>query len=137
LHNHLLDVDGLEEGWEEGALSPWELPYLGNHNAHDQGYHFALQQLLLPEQFAQFDASGMGAGTDREERTDDADGDEYHGSPQLTYPRGHQGVRVVRALDFEWFRGRLVEHFDILFKRHEIKWPKRNRTEETTVEEEH
>ena len=38
-----------------------------------------------------------------------------------------EGVRVVKDLTLEYFRGRLVEHFDILFQKKQIVWPKRNK----------
>ena len=34
-------------------------------------------------------------------------------------------VRVVRNLSLNFFRSRLVEHFNIMFRRRELKWPKR------------
>ena len=36
---------------------------------------------------------------------------------------GFDGVRVVRNLSLTYFRGRLVEHFDIKFKEGKVKWP--------------
>jgi hypothetical protein len=129
IHNMLIEVDGLEEGWEAGALSPWETE-LGNHNPHDSDRNFALHRLMNPADFATLDRSGMGQGNDRNTTHTDDDADDavvHHGR---TYPRGSEGVRVVRELDFEYFRGRLVEHFDILFKRQEVSWPARHRQEE-------
>jgi hypothetical protein len=34
-------------------------------------------------------------------------------------------VCMVRHLSLNYFRGRLVEHFDILFQRHQVQWPAR------------
>ena len=34
-------------------------------------------------------------------------------------------VRVVNKLGLGYFRSRLVEHFDIVWKRHEVRWPSR------------
>jgi hypothetical protein len=36
-----------------------------------------------------------------------------------------KGVRVVRLLSQKFFRDRLVEHFDIMYQRDKIQWPKR------------
>ena len=36
------------------------------------------------------------------------------------------GTRVVRLLPFEFFRRKLIEHFEILFERRKIVWPRRN-----------
>jgi len=36
------------------------------------------------------------------------------------------GSRVVRKMQLELFRAKLVEHFDKDFKRHRVEWPTRN-----------
>jgi len=36
-------------------------------------------------------------------------------------------VRIVRQLSFNYFRERLIEHFNILFKSKKIVWPTRNK----------
>ena len=35
------------------------------------------------------------------------------------------GVRIVSDLSLNFFCGQLIEHFDILFERHQIQWPSR------------
>jgi hypothetical protein len=138
LHNMLLEVDGMEEGWDDGALSPWETE-LGNHNPHDR--NFALHRLMNPADFATLDRSGMGVGTDRNTSPPTGDDDEENPVQEetpvhkgRTYRRGDQRKRVVRLLDFDYFRSRLVEHFDILFQRQEIQWPSRCRSSEPIVD---
>jgi hypothetical protein len=42
-------------------------------------------------------------------------------NPTTTVP----GPGIVRRLPFEYFRGRLVEHFDILYNQRKIAWPSR------------
>ena len=46
----------------------------------------------------------------------------------VTFCPGDERVRAVRDLDFEYFRGRLVEHFDILYGKGLIVWPARHGT---------
>jgi hypothetical protein len=53
-----------------------------------------------------FDASGMGVENDV--------------NPE------QKRIRAVRKLSLQFFRSKLVEHFDILFKQNQIKWPSRN-----------
>jgi hypothetical protein len=130
LHNYLIDVDGLEEGWEDGAQLPWALPDLAQHNPAAPGFrNFAIDRLLSDQQFAAFDPSGMGRGTDsmaQTAQTEEEKEEETINNRGLTFPRGHLGVRVVRDCAFTFFRSRLVEHFDILFKKHLVVWPSRH-----------
>jgi hypothetical protein len=119
LHNMLLEIDGLEEGWENGVSSSWE-GELGQHDASVS----ALARLLTPEQFATHDHSGMGVGTDAPDQDEENVNASHKG---LSYSAGDtQQVRVVRDLDFNFFRGRLVEHFDIMFQEGTVQWPARN-----------
>jgi len=36
-----------------------------------------------------------------------------------------ESVRVVRNLSLNYFRKKLIEHFNILFQHHELVWPSR------------
>ena len=36
-----------------------------------------------------------------------------------------ESVRVVRNLGLNYFHEKLIEHFNILFQRHELVWPSR------------
>jgi len=38
---------------------------------------------------------------------------------------GRADVKIVRHLTLNNFRGRLIEHFDIMFKRNQLVWPQR------------
>jgi hypothetical protein len=99
---------------------------LGQHtNPTERHCHFALSRLLSPEDFVRYDQSGMGTGTDRVAHQAEHDEDAFYTHAGRTYHPGDGQVGVVRDLDFEFFRGRLVEHFDILFKQQKIVWPAR------------
>ena len=68
----------------------------------------------------------MGVGNDAPEEYD-ADENVNASHKGLSYSAGDtQQVRVVRDLDFEYFRGRLVAHFDIMFEEGTLQWPVRN-----------
>jgi len=53
----------------------------------------------------------------REEEEDDGEEEEEEAE-----------VRVVNKLSQKYFRDRLVEHFNIMFRRGELRWPKRRGT---------
>jgi hypothetical protein len=48
-------------------------------------------------------------------------------------PIGAPGARIVRKLSQDYFRTRLVEYFDILFKKNRIQWPSRTGLAELTT----
>ena len=124
LHNRLLDIDGLDQKWENGVRSNWE-GNLGHHEHLDTLSHvsFAIQRtnVLCPDA-RNFDSSGMGAG-------DDGNGGDL--TDNYVPPAAIDdnlttvdGVRVVRHLSLNFFRSKLVEHFDIRWQQHDIEWPK-------------
>ena len=67
----------------------------------------------------------MGIGNDRQVLNDkDREEDEPHNSI-LDDDDDHSGVREVRKLPQEYFRRKLIKHFDIKWKRNSIIWPGR------------
>ena len=62
----------------------------------------------------------------KEDDTDDINL-EFMSTNEEPIPPAEAGqVRIVRKLTNDQFRGRLVEHFDILYKKNQIKWPRRH-----------
>ena len=59
LHNMLLEVDGLADGWENGVASEWEM-----EADCTQDLPFALRRLITPGTNRNFDISGFGSGND-------------------------------------------------------------------------
>jgi len=127
MHNLLLEVDGLDEKWEDGVISSWQ----GDLGNPDGTRHIpeAIRRLLTPSQARNYNTSGMGVGSEgmRTARagrqngdTDDDDGDESMVETNL------DRHVVVGSLSMRSFRKRLITHFNIAFKRCEVKWPKRN-----------
>ena len=108
---------------------------MANHEHNHRFHHFSLERLLSPQQFATYGPTGMGPGTDFVEAN--GKDNDLHPTGGKTHRCGDQAVCLVREFDFEWFRGRLVEHFDILFKRGEIWWPTRKKQAEPMVGAEH
>jgi hypothetical protein len=156
LHNLLLDVDGLDDQWENGVPSDWE-GELGDHDDIDVLHQFPLQRLNNPELGRGYDISGMGHGFDRVEDDENED-DEYVDAMEeivddinvidefedaavqgdFEYDNNHildnnnEKCISIRKLSLQTFRSKLVTHFDIAYKKGEIIWPKRNRRTEIT-----
>jgi len=129
LHNLLLEVDGSDEKQEDSAMSLWQ----GDLREHDPDgtRHIpeAIRRLLMPLQARNCDTSGMGACSDgvrtaragrQNGNADDDDGDESTVETDL------DGCNAVGSLLMCSFGKRLITHFNIAFKRQEVKWPKRN-----------
>ena len=139
MHNWLLEVDGLHEKWEEGELSPWEGEELGQFETADlHAIPQSIRQRLSTAEFQAYDSSRFGRATSCSVSEDnDADNDDTKELflPPATLEQPLPGpvageVRIVRNLTHTQFRACLVKHFNILFQRNEIKWPRRLRTRE-------
>jgi hypothetical protein len=139
LHNWLLHEDGLDSAWEDGVQSDWE-GQLGLHNVQDVEYHIpdAVQRLMSRREMQHFDVSGMGFGSDvrheqsHQRRRHNA-GVETQRSLRDDADEA-ESVRVVKDLSLEFFRSKLIRHFDIAFQRNEIQWPgKRNRIQQVHI----
>ena len=121
-HNLLLEVDGLSENWE-GQLGVFDI------SDFTTGLPFALRRLTNPLVMRQYDSSGMGPGMneiiddDAEEESVDDD-ISNHSNLQNNPSTVDDGVNKVHELSQEAFQKRLIEHFDILFKKNKIKWPR-------------
>mmetsp|Transcript_5700 Transcript_5700/g.16054 ORF Transcript_5700/g.16054 Transcript_5700/m.16054 type:complete len:324 (-) Transcript_5700:26-997(-) len=129
LHNLLIDVDGLEEGWYNNnsihQQSEW-LGVLGNHDPESFGLApDNIRRLFNTErEFTLYDSSGMGARNDMGEEV--VTGSAGRPASGKTFDVGDLSIRKVRELDFTFFRERLVEHFDICFQNGWLCWPECN-----------
>jgi len=119
-HNMLLEVDGLDDKWEDGHISSWQ-GELGEHDG-DGTRHIpqAIRRLLTPSQARNCDTSGMGSGSDRVRSDSPADDNND------TVETDVEGRIVVGSMSLRTFRQKLVTHFNIAFKKREVQWPKRN-----------
>ena len=130
LHNMLLEVDGLSEGWEDGTPSEWN-GELGRHELHDVlgNVPDAITRLMSPSAVRAFDCATLNPRQQLptapivEIANNDSDNlsEQENEYEQL-------GASVVKNLSLKYFRAKLVEHFEIAFERNEIVWPgSRNR----------
>jgi hypothetical protein len=135
LHNWLLEIDGLDDEWERGVASEWQ-GSLGQHHLNDPltADFFALHRLAGLTSPVGGDANydlgstGYGKGADS---LPDADANSL---PNADSDREEaRTIRRVWKLSLPFFRRKLIEHFDILWRQHKIEWPVRNRVE-TSVE---
>jgi len=148
----LLEVDGLDEPWNgiKVPTSSWEGD-LGDLEEDDVPQ--ALHWILSPSEIRTYDTSSIGnvnrnatsaitrGETDKDSDADDDNGDDGLGNEFIGDDdeedgehgdaakggdgeyEGKEKVRIVRKLSLQFFRSKLVEHFDIKFKRGEIVWP--------------
>lgn len=125
MHNMMVELDGLDASnallGEEGQFSAEEI---------DDVMPIALQRLYSPGELRTLDTSGVGRGTDHT-TGDDEDGDNVDDVPEDMRSEEEQilgctdadGYRRVRFLSLKLFRKKLIEHFDIEFKRNGLQWP--------------
>ena len=146
LHNWLLEIDGLNDRWENGVGFPsdWQgeigdLNLDGSADEQDGDIDVALpaaiQRLRHPLARNYEDVSGMGKGDDREPSQplvyQQQDSDCYYTDLSTTSEeeeensrqQDHCRVKKVCELDLQFFRSKLIRHFDIAFTRNEIVWP--------------
>jgi Plant transposon protein len=105
LHNIFLDDDGLNDAWEQGAQSEWE----GELGEQEDG----------------LDYSGIGLGNDVV--IDNEDQTEVDIDPNEATVIDGVHVTRVRNCSHKCFKQKLINHFEILYEKKEVKWPKRNR----------
>ena len=127
LHNMLLEVDGNDIEWDghEGEF---------DFDEHADTLPFALQRLSSPGEVRNYDSSGMGPGvvTEKEEESISDEQplvDNFYQTDQVSFNH----INDVCFLTADIFQQKLIEHFDILFRKHKIVWPKRKHCKETPI----
>ena len=118
LNNMLLERDGFTVDWD-GEM--------GLFDFHEDSDHipFAMRRLKSPSLRRDYDTSGMGpapideAYFDEEEVTE---GCVIDNTP-INNDISTDGINDVHLLTSDFFWTKLIEHFDIQFKRNKVKWP--------------
>lgn len=124
LHNWLLEIDGLDKPWDGvNVTSEWESEFGG---LEEIDAPMAMRNLLSPAQIREYDTSTIGGVTHDDEDYDDED---------VADAVTDEGVINVRSLSLDYFRSKLIEHFDIKFKQGEIVWPRSRGQEPRGVNE--
>ena len=119
LHNLLLEEDGLSVDWF-GEIG------LFDYDEDSDKIPFAMRRLQNPSLRRNYDSSGMGpgdidiAGPDNEAPVE---GTVFHNTSVQGDVRIDE-VNDVHLLTSDFFREKLIEHFDIQFKHNKIRWPR-------------
>ena len=136
LHNFLLEEDGLDGEW--GATRYHLDVEESSHDKDDVRAFFGTKFWSTSEKaiaaIATHDSSGMGPGSDKhdkggEDDESDEDDDDDSGSGVQQPIVDTDGCIRVHSLTLESFRNRLINHFDILWRRNQILWPTQTGTE--------
>jgi hypothetical protein len=131
LHNKLLDIDGLDERWEQGVQSIWSTTY-DNDNGDDDDMmddndadNELDVPLIVPDAILRLQnpASERQYGVSNEQLECDHNG--LHQTPAPAGATITDGIVEVRKLGLLDFRRRLVVHFSIALERNEVQWPQR------------
>ena len=111
LHNILFLIDGHYKNWESGACCNWEI-INDNYEKRNQG-KVAKNHLNNPS---------VGHRENKTVQDNDCNLNAYEVN----------NAQIVRKMPIEIFQVKLIEHFDMRFKRNAIKWPSRCKTKSTT-----
>ena len=131
LHNWLLEIDGLAKGWEHGVKSCWE-----TEPDDPRDIPFAIKRLRAPGKKREIqmqlrDLSGMGHGTDVERSsTDEVEEERLVENEEQVNAIKENGKIPIRSLSLEYFRKKLITHFNIAYKKKEVQWPRRLKKDE-------
>jgi hypothetical protein len=129
LHNMLLEVDGLHVRWEHGVRSDWE-GELGDNNGDEiqRLGPLAIQRLNHPESFGsrahERECALPRTFVENRPVTNEEDDAMSDCSDGRGLREDENGVIFINSLSYSDFRNRLVEHFDILWRRNRIVWPR-------------
>ena len=107
----LLNIDGLDQPWD-GIRMP-KSDYEGRFGELEfEDMPLSMQRLYSPDEVRAYDTSVLAQRSMR--LIDNISGNDD----------GVDGIREVGKLSLNYFRQRLIEHFDIKFKAGEIIWPR-------------
>lgn len=109
LHNWLLNIDGLDANWNEGAISFYQGPD-GNHDRFDVDAH-------APGRLPDYDPTHMGQA-----------GAFQFQSDLTTQPPPPLPIMNVHTMPLSGFRNNLIDHFSRKWHQNEIRWPSRSGT---------
>ena len=134
LHNKLLDIDGLDERWEQGVQSIWSTTYDNDDGDNDDmmdsntGTELDIPA-IVPDAILRLQnpASERRYGVSDERLEFDHDRSQQSPAETATTvaTTTDDDIVEVRKLSLSDFRRRLVVHFSIALERNEVQWPQR------------
>jgi len=137
LHNFLLDADGVDMPWEGEHKCDYEDNDFEDYNP--QSIPNAVHELYRDYgHLNMIDLSSAGANdmfiheNFVTENSHDNDSNDEDPIGQFTDTDEHDftSIRHVNSLSLDFFRSKLVEHFNILFEQNKLSWPKAIRREQ-------
>jgi hypothetical protein len=109
MHNWLLEVDGLDDEWEQGKSSIWQ-GELGEFEEDDDAtqHAFALRRLRTGSSFRNYDLSGMGVANDVRTRSNGQSGMGLHARNSLfvsSFPNLIYEIQIAfnKSMSFYFF----------------------------------
>ena len=126
LHNFMLQVDGMSVE-QDGNVGLFDI------DESDGNVPFAIRRLQTGSEQRNYDSSGMGPGfiDDDDYNADNDDNmaqiecdDDFF--QNITDEIDKNEINNVNQLSSNLMRDKLIKHFDILFHRNEVQWPKIN-----------
>jgi hypothetical protein len=152
LHNLLLETDGLNVGWNTGAVTDWQQD-MGHFNPDDISERVRTAAGDHLDRLLELDTSRLGftfaptGNVDPNTNTDNGTGTEDSGEkvnesgdgddgddeddeddevvdPGTVNQKDANGSYVIRDLTREFFRGTLVDHFSVMYAMDKVHWPR-------------
>ena len=139
LHNKLLDIDGLDERWEQGVQSIWSTTYDNDDGDNDDDMldgnavnevdvpcivPDAILRLQNPALERQYGVSNERLECDHN-RLQQTPAPAVVDAATTVDTTTDDDIVEVRKLSLTEFRRRLVVHFSIALERNEVQWPQR------------
>lgn len=114
LHNFLLTEDGMDDCWINGVPTSYE----NEDDLVDDDENNCEEDIVQTIESL--------TSTLNDHNIPDIDfNDTSNNVNDIVVPAASESVRIVRSLEYEYFRERLVEHFTILFENNSLVWPSR------------
>lgn len=137
LHNLLLDVDGLSEGWQSGIPSYWEMPSGQQEQEFDivDNVPNAIQKLVNPQKDTRFLQHDTYSPDDRNHQARTGYNDYDMSFDDKYIERQECGGKAinVNSISLKRFRQMLIEHFNFVFHKEMVLWPTRLSTKPRDV----
>lgn len=124
LHNLLLDVDGLENGWESNRNASHWLGEAGMYAANDLPEPIRRFHSTREGQVRNLDTSNPGRGSDAPPLEEILE-EHVEVESEENNDANDNGYHIVRNMNQSLFREKLVRHFNIAYEKRELVWPKR------------
>ena len=107
MHNMLLDIDGLDKNWQNGAKSDWEIFDTDHKNRSQIRTPFAINRLHRHQEMDEMD----------EDDEYDNDIDNNTNISKICDNYSSDGKIIVSRMPLSLFKQCLINHFDIRLKK--------------------